>query len=58
MATDPTLQDRILEALGHIEMAHGCLLGSTIDNAGIIGENLAQAAVVLRGIVKEMPNES
>ena len=58
MATDPTtLQDKLLHALGCVQEAHGCLQGSTIANAGIIADCLSDAAVTLRGIIKEMPNE-
>jgi hypothetical protein len=58
MNTDPaTIQDRLLHALGSIQAAHGCLLGSTIANAGLISDYLAEASVAVRGIIKEMPNE-
>mgnify|MGYP000988699632 len=53
--TDPsTTMDRLLHALGAIQAAHGCLLGSTVANAGMISDNLADAAATIKGIIKEM----
>lgn len=56
MTADPTTTlDKLLHALGAIQAAHGCLLGSTVANAGIIADYLGDAAVTIKGIIKEMP---
>lgn len=53
--TDPsTTMDRLLHALGAIQAAHGCLLGSTVANAGMISDYLGDAAVTIKGIIKEI----
>ena len=55
MTTDPTTTlDRLLHALGAIQAAHGCLQGSTIANAGLISDYLGDAAVTIKGIIKEI----
>ncbi len=52
--TDPaTTTDRLLHALGAIQAAHGCLQGSTIANAGIIADYLGDAAVTIKGIIRQ-----
>ncbi len=53
MSSDPqTPMDKVLHALGCIQAAHGCLMGSTITNAGICSDYLADAARTLKELVK------
>ena len=55
MATDPTTTlDRLLHTLGCIQAAHGCLLGSTVANAGIMADYLADSAVMTKLVMSDV----
>lgn len=57
MTTDPTTTlDKLLHALGAIQAAHGCLLGSTVANAGIMADHLGDAAKTLNEAIKGLPD--
>lgn len=54
--TDPsTTMDRLLHALGAIQAAHGCMLGSTFANAGLMNDYLQDAGKTIRELIKDIP---